>query len=238
MRDLLLRFINALSMKPDTHGISEAPTDLTLLEGYSITGLQVLEKLYALAQDVVARNVPGDFVECGVWKGGSAAAVACAFRHTDRRAWLFDSFEGMSKPKPVDGAFAAQYADALVGSEEKAREAMQIVRFPEGKCIIRKGWFSDTFTEPLPQKVSLLHIDADWYDNVTLSLNTFYDRVAAGGIIILDDFGHWEGCREAFYDFVQQRGIKPVLERFGHTQAFWVKGRTHNREFVGKWEIP
>ena len=144
----------------------------------------------------------------------------------------------MSKPKPVDGAFAAQYADALVGSEEKAREAMQIVRFPEGKCIIRKGWFSDTFTEPLPQKVSLLHIDADWYDNVTLSLNTFYDRVAAGGIIILDDFGHWEGCREAFYDFVQQRGIKPVLERFGHTQAFWVKGRTHNREFVGKWEIP
>ena len=145
MRDLLLRFINALSMKPDTHGISEAPTDLTLLEGYSITGLRVLEKLYALGQDVVARNVPGDFVECGVWKGGSAAAVACAFRHTDRRAWLFDSFEGMSKPKPVDGAFAAQYADALVGSEEKAREAMQIVRFPEGKCIIRKGWFSDTF---------------------------------------------------------------------------------------------
>jgi O-methyltransferase len=71
-----------------------------------------------------------------------------------------------------------------------------------------------------------------------LSLNTFYDLVPDGGIIILDDFGHWEGCREAFYDFIAQRKLKPLLERFGHTQAFWIKERIHNRDFTGQWEIP
>src|SRR5206468_12484893 len=57
----------------------------------------------------------------------------------------------------------------------------------------------------LPELVSILHIDADWYDSVLLALNTFYDRVAEGGIVVLDDFGHKEGCREAFYDFISQR---------------------------------
>ena len=77
--------------------------------------------------------------------------------------------------------------------------------------------------------IAFLHIDADWYDSVQLALETFYDRVSTGGVIILDDFGHWEGCREAFYDFAADRGIKPLLERFGHTQAYWIKDRTHNR---------
>ncbi len=61
--------------------------------------------------------------------------------------------------------------------------------------------------------------------------------VEDGGVIVLDDFGHWEGCREAFYDFSHQRGIKPLVERFGHTQMFWVKGRTDNRAYAAKWDM-
>ena len=115
---------------------------------------------------------------------------------------------------------------------------MRIAGYYPGDYVIRKGWFENTFKMPLPEKIAFLHIDADWYASVTLALDTFYDRVEDGGIIVLDDFGHWEGCRESYYDFVQKKNIKPLLERFGHTIAFWIKGRTHNRDFVGEVAIP
>jgi O-methyltransferase len=213
------------------------PPELEQLDSYSLCGVPLLKKLYKLGQDVVNRQIPGDFVECGVCNGGSAAAIALALRNTGRQVWLYDSFLGMPSTKDVDGAEAATYVGTCVGAEEQVRAAMRLVHFPEENYIIRKGWFEKTFHDPLPQTVSILHIDADWYDSVMLSLKTFYDLVPEGGVIVLDDFGHWEGCREAFYDFIAKRGIKPLLERVGHSQAFWVKGQLHNRECLEKWEI-
>lgn len=233
-----LKLLNARTGTAEQDSKLRMPPELEQLNFYSMSGIQVLNKLNTIAQDVVNRKIPGDFVECGVCNGGSAAAIACALRDTERKVWLYDSFMGMPATKEVDGQVAATYVGACVGAEEKVRQAMQISRFSEENYKIQKGWFEETFKTPLPQTVSLLHIDADWYDSVTLSLNTFYDLVPDGGVIILDDFGHWEGCREAFYDFIAQRGLKPLLERFGHTQAFWLKGREHNRELAGKWEIP
>jgi len=214
------------------------PPELAQLDSYSMSGIRVLQKLYKISEDVVNRQIPGDVVECGVCNGGSAAALACALHDGKRALWLYDSFEGLPAPAVVDGAFASQYAGSLVGSEDKVREALRIARFPEDRCTIRRGWFEETLCEPLPKEIALLHIDADWYKSVLFALDTLYDLVSEGGVIILDDFGHWEGCREAFYDFVVQRRVKPLLERFGHSQVFWVKGRSHNREFRGKWEIP
>lgn len=237
MRRLLRQLLNSRMVSPSPNG-SGVPAEISLIDSYSMSGLQVLRKLYKLGRDIVYRDIPGDFVECGVCNGGSAAAIACAMRNTQRKAWLYDSFQGVPQPKEVDGAVAANFTGAWVGSEEKVREAMRLVAFPETSYIIRKGWFEDSFKSPLPEKVSLLHVDGDWYDSVMLALDTFYDLVPNGGIILLDDFAHWEGCREAFYDFIAGRHLKPLLERFGHTQAFWVKGRTHNRDFGGKWEIP
>ncbi len=234
----LLNLFNAKSVQAEPTDSLAMPPELEQINSYSMSGFPVLKKLYRLGQDIVNREIPGDFVECGVCNGGSAAAIACAMRDTGRQVWLYDSFEGLPSPKPIDGSDADEYFGKCVGAEETVREAMGILDFPEDKYIIRKGWFEDTFKAPLPQAVSLLHIDADWYDSVMLSLNTFYDLVPDGGIIILDDFGHWEGCREAFYDFIAQRKLKPLLERFGHTQAFWIKERIHNRDFTGQWEIP
>ena len=238
MRKLLARLFNDESSQPKESSALTVPTELRLLNSYSVSGLRVLEKLYILGRDVVARNVPGDFVECGVCDGGSAASIARALRDTGRHVWLYDSFQGLPVPSEVDGSFATNYTGKNVGSENKVREAMRIILLSNENYTIRNGWFQDTFQAPLPLSVSLLHIDADWYDSVMLSLNTFYDLVREGGIIVLDDFGCWEGCREAFYDFVAKRGLKPLLERFGFTQVFWVKGRQHNRDFQGHWEIP
>jgi O-methyltransferase len=207
-----------------------ASKELKAISAYSMGSFLTLENLNALAVDVLERDIQGDFVECGVFNGGSAAAVACAIRSSDRKIWLYDSFEGMPEITAADGPVAADFVGECVGDEAKVHAAMRLARFPEDRYVIRKGWFQDTFTAgPMSGSVAFLHIDADWYDSVQLALETFYDRVSTGGVIILDDFGHWEGCREAFYDFAADRGIKPLLERFGHTQAYWIKDRTHNR---------
>jgi O-methyltransferase len=146
----------------------------------------------------------------------------------------------MPAPRPgLDGPEAAAATGACVGSESKVREVLRLAGFKEANVILKKGWFEQSFKEdPHPETIALLHLDCDWYESVLLSLRTFYDRVSEGGTIVLDDFGHWEGCREAFYDFAAERRLKPLLERFGHTQAFWIKGRTHNRDFLGQWEVP
>ncbi len=218
--------------------LPSSPRELRLLDPFSLSGLRVLKKLYLLGCDIAIRGIAGDVVECGVLNGGSAAAIVWGLRDTGRRLWLYDSFEGLPVPKPVDGTAAEAYAGRCVGSVDNVRQALRIAHFPEGACLFRQGWFQHTFAEPLPEVISLLHIDADWYDSVLLALDTFYDRVSEGGIIILDDFGHWEGCREAFYDFIGRRGLKPLFERFGHSQLFWVKGRLNNRSFAQRWEIP
>jgi len=236
---IMKRFIKQILGQGDEARSAESlEADLHSLAQYSTANEDVLNKHYILACDVLKRGVPGDLVECGVLDGGSAAVMAMAFRETDRRAWLYDSFEGLPEPTEIDGPEPQTLTGRCVGSITKVKEAMRIAGFPEDRCIIRKGWFKDTFTQPLPETVSLLHLDCDWFDSITLSLETFYDRLGDGGIILLDDFGHWEGCREAFYSFAESRSIRPLLERFGHTQAFWIKGRTHNRDFVGQWEIP
>lgn len=217
---------------------SPFPGELSALAPFAMANRRVLEKLYTLGRDIVARNIPGDFVECGVYNGGSAAAISCAWRGTGRHAWLYDSFQGMPVTTPPDGQLAATYAGAGTPSEQRVHEALATAHLAPSDYTIRKGWFHKTFEEPLPDAVALLHVDCDWHESILLTLETFYDRVSEGGIVILDDFGHWEGAREAFYDFISKRNLRPLVERFGHTQLFWIKGRTHNRDFAGKLSIP
>jgi|SRR5262245_3837246 len=228
MTSILPRALGRLARRAPT---AEAPfpQELSRLADYSMSTPYVLSRQYALAKDTIARGVAGDFVECGVCNGGSAAAIALAFRGAGRHTWLYDSFEGLPAPKEVDGPDAPSYERRCVGSEEAVKAALRIANIAEQDCTVRKGWFEQTFQSPLPDRVAFLHVDADWYDSVMLTLRTFYDRVTAGGIVLLDDFGHWEGCREAFYDFAAVRNIKPLLERFDNSQAFWIKGKRHNR---------
>lgn len=206
------------------------PGKLRRIGRHSIVDLPRLENLQALATGLIARGIPGDFVECGTYNGGSAAAVSSVFRGSGRRSWLFDSFEGLPQTTERDGADAVEFIGKCVSSEQDVLAAMKSANVPEEQYIIRKGWFEDTFrTGPMPEQIALLHIDADWYESVLLALDTFYDRMPEGGVVVLDDFGWWEGTREAFYDFVAKRDIKPLLERVGDTQGYWIKGKLNNR---------
>lgn len=196
---------------------------------YTICSKRKLLTLINLAEMLNRQGVEGDFVECGTFNGGSAALMARCMG-PQRHLWMYDSFQGMPTPGEQDTAESQAYAGQYVGSVAKVREALARVGAAPANFTIREGWFQDTFAQPLPERVALLHCDADWYDSVRLVLETFYPRIPQGGCVVLDDFGCWEGCREAFYDFCTATGEKPLLERVSRDQAYWIRGKANNRK--------
>lgn len=203
---------------------------------YTLNDSLRLSMLYGLAREVCRQGIPGDLVECGVCRGGSAAVLAAAISGwPDRRLWLYDSYQGMPPPGPKDPPLARQETGTLVVGTELVKAALRAVDFPLGRALFRDGPFQETFRQPLPGRISVLHIDADWYDSVLSALETFYPAVSPGGWILLDDFGHWEGARRAYYAFCRSRGIEPLLQRCGYTQALWRKEQEHSRDEVGRF---
>lgn len=209
---------------------------LKIVRPYSLYSEHSLAMILALA--LLARDVEGDFVECGVANGGTAAMLAATLKtQPGKELWLYDTFEGMPEPTREDGPDAQSYVGAAKGSEATVREVLSKVGFNIHQSRLIRGLFQETFKQTLPDKIALLHIDADWYESVFIALETLVPRVVDGGVIILDDFGHWEGTRLAFYEYCAQHGLAPLVERYGHTQMFWRKGQENTRDSVN-WYYP
>jgi O-methyltransferase len=221
-------------MKPDAqnwHSLSEVRKLIETVKPHTYLVEAKLHTLIRFCEHLNSDGIPGDFVECGVYKGGSAAVLS-RYLGTSRHLWLYDSFEGMPETSANDGETAKEWIGRCVASVEEVKEVMTAVSTRPERYTIRKGWFRDTFIDTRPSQVALLHCDCDWYESVTLVLETFYPLVPVGGCVILDDFGFWEGCRTAFYDFCLRHGEKPLLERVERDQAFWIKGRPSNRVLI------
>jgi O-methyltransferase len=206
----------------------EINTLLDLVAGYTLCTPGRLRNLARICQYLNDSEIEGDFVECGTAKGGSAAIIS-KFMNSGRHLWLYDSYAGMPETTEKDGEEAKKWVGKCTASVTDVEEIMNKVSTDATKYSIRKGWFHQTFLQPLPEKVALLHCDADWYESVSLVLKTFYPLIPDGGCIVLDDFGYWEGCREAFYDFCLKNNEKPLIERIELDQAYWVKGKSNNR---------
>jgi O-methyltransferase len=214
---------------------SLAPEFIQALADYTLCTPNRLDNLWRLAKYLDIHGVVGDFVECGTYKGGTAAVLASTMGHNTRHLWLYDSFEGMPQTTEKDGADAGHWVGSCVAAQADLEAALALTALGSDRYTIRPGWFEQTFQQPLPEKIALLHCDADWYASVTEVLETFYPRLVDGGAVIFDDFGFWEGCREAVFDFCHRYRLAPLIERVGPDQAFWIKGRTHNRHLDSTW---
>jgi O-methyltransferase len=212
-----------------THSRTSGEKLYKLVKPYTFASPAKLANLRGLACKVRDQDIPGDVVECGTYRGGSAAILGTTLS-AGQRLWLFDSFQGMPPVTSVDGTEAGQYVGKGVASEQEVMEILTAVGVAPDQYYIRKGWFNESFQLPLPERIAFLHCDADWFESVLLVLESLYPRVQEGGCIVLDDFGYWEGCREAFYTFCCRHKERPLLERFGIDQAYWFKGRAHNRQ--------
>ena len=191
---------------------------LQVVRPYTMLSEARLYSLFCLAKRICVENIPGNFVECGVAGGGSTALMAAVIkRYTKQLRWLyaFDSFEGMPAPTEKDsqGGIPADASGWGTGTcaapEASVREICSKLGVSDLVHTV-KGYFQDT----LPQMrdsvgmIALLHMDGDWYESTKAILHNLYDRVVNDGVIQVDDYGHWEGCRQAVHEFEALREIE------------------------------
>ena len=185
---------------------------LSAVRANTVVSRSKLNALYSLGRHIEAAGIQGIVVECGVFRGGSAALLAAATAPS-RHVYLFDSFQGLPAPGEKDGQQARSlYRNGWCrGTTQDVRDVCRRVGIPDGRVHLVEGWFQDTLPAFAGAPVALLHIDADWYDSVRLCLETFYDRVSPGGAIAFDDYGRWEGCTSAVDEFLSARGLRGSL---------------------------
>jgi O-methyltransferase len=191
------------------------------------------EKLFALVvavRYVVDNAIPGDVVECGVWRGGSMQAIArvlAARGATDRELHLFDTFEGMPPPTEEDvrqgGPTAAQMLATrprtakvwAVAGLDDVKAGMEQVGYPSERVHYHPGLVEDTIPGAAPAQIALLRLDTDWYASTKHELEHLYGRVPSGGVVIIDDYDYWEGSRKAVDEFVAATGARLLLAPMG-----------------------
>lgn len=198
-----------------------------------------VERIYTLIQAVryvSANGIGGDIVECGVWKGGSMAAVAKTLldlRDTSRDLYLFDTFEGMPRPTAKDVDYSGkQAAEVLLedtGSKcvdaplEQVKEILYGTGYPKEKIHFIQGRVEETIPASAPRAISLLRLDTDWYLSTKHELVHLFPRLAHTGVIIIDDYGHWRGSREACDEYFTENRIPILLNRIDYTGRIALK---------------
>ena len=193
--------------------------------GFSMIPVARLEAIAKIAQQVA---VHGALVECGVWNGGSAAVLASASHHPGRHVWLFDSWEGLPQPSNDDGRQAlAKYksrdGQLCVGDIRQPALAFAAAGVTDNVLHLRQGWFDNTLDKASSEigDIAILHIDADWHDSVTKCLRVFYPLVVTGGLVIIDDYGHWLGCQLAVDEYFS--GTEMRLNEIDYTSRYFFK---------------
>jgi len=217
-----------------------AAATIRLVQPYTMTSP---ERLYALIQavrHVSAAAIPGDVVECGVWRGGSMMAAARALLEcgdTSRDLYLFDTFEGMSPPGTQDVAIDGQSASDLLRTQDRnrpdsawcyatledVRSAMSGTSYDSARIHYVKGRVEDTIPGGAPEHIAVLRLDTDWYESTRHELEHLYPRLSQGGVLIIDDYGHWAGCRKAVDEYFASRNIHLLLNRVDYTGRIAVK---------------
>ncbi len=201
------------------------------------------ERLFALIQAVryVSKaGVPGDIVECGVWKGGSMMAAALTLlecHDRSRNLYLFDTFDGMTSPTDRDASIDGIAAQALLQSSSKSdpasvwccaaledvTSAMRGTGYDMERLHFVKGPVEETVPDHSPAHIAILRLDTDWYESTMHELKHLFPRLSQGGVLLIDDYGHWQGCRAAVDEYFADNKMSILLNRVDYTGRLVVK---------------
>jgi len=197
---------------------------------HTMIGVKRLANIRSLVESVIGNNVPGDFIETGVWRGGACIlmrAVLDAYGVKDRKVWLADSFEGL--PAPDDEKYPADSGDKFHTFPELAVSLEEVKRnfarygLLDDQVQFLKGWFKDTLPNAPIEKLAILRLDGDMYESTALALQNLYPRLSPGGFVVVDDYGAVEGCRLAVEDYRRANHISEPLEWIDWTGVWWRK---------------
>ena len=206
-----------------------------LCRSFTMTSVERMYSLYQAVGYIINNKLEGDLIECGVWKGGSAMLMATFLSNRkiyNRKLILYDTYEGMSDPTEVDKDFngvpAAKQLESSVKNDdsmiwcystfENVKENLALTGFPPENVMMIKGKVEETIPSDIPSKqIALLRLDTDWYKSTYHELEHLYPLLIKNGILIIDDYGHWEGCRKAVDDYFDQSDSKPLMMRIDVT---------------------
>jgi len=179
-------------------------------------------------------GIVGSIVECGVWRGGSMmmAALGVLANHGSRELWIYDTFNGMSEPGDEDVDLRGRSAKSLLAgipkstgatddkgspwayaSLEDVRRNMDSTGYPMDLVKFVPGKVEDTLPGCSPESIAILRLDTDWYESTKWELEQLVPRMARGGVLLIDDYGHWAGSRRAVDEFVASNARPLFLHR-------------------------
>lgn len=219
----------------------EERADILAVRSYTMTSPERLVALSRGLDHLLQRGIAGDIVECGVWKGGSMLLVARKLARqgdTRRNLFLFDTFEGMSEPTKEDiNAVDQSTAGKLLESSDRSagnnvwcyspldevKANLKQSNYPSERIRFIKGKVEETLPEPSIGDIALLRLDTDWYESTKWELETLYDKLVPGGVLIIDDYGHWSGSKKAVDEFFTARQLSLFLHRIDYTGRMAIK---------------
>jgi hypothetical protein len=212
---------------------------------YTMTGVLRLDAVVQAVRYCEQRGVPGAFAECGVWRGGSVLAMILTLQELgvdDRDLFLYDTFTGMTEPgehdtSPVERPALETWQEARsrdstawgemfgpeVFDEDSVRQTLLDTGYPAERIHLVKGPVEETIPATSPGRLALLRLDTDWYESTRHELSHLYPLLATGGVLIIDDYGHWDGARRAVDEYFASEAAPVLLNRIDYTGRVAVK---------------
>lgn len=197
---------------------------------HTMIGAKRLESLRDMVCSVLEEDIPGDFIETGVWRGGACILMRGlleAHGDTTRKVFVADSFEGLPEPNPEkypddEGDKHSTFSQLAISLEQVQKNFAQYDLLDE-QVVFKKGWFKDTLPELKGRPFSILRLDGDMYESTMDALDNLYDSLSSGGYCIIDDYGAVEACKKAVTDFRRDHNIDAPLNQIDWTGYWWRK---------------
>lgn len=207
---------------------------------YTMTGKYRVNALVNAVQYIVENKIEGSMVECGVWKGGTSMAIALTLKKLGdekRELYLYDTYSGMCNPSDKDVSIyglnakkkftktkrSGESSSWCLSNLEEVRENMNSTGYQKHKMHFIEGKVQETIPKYIPKKIALLRLDTDWYESTKHELTHLYPLLQPNGVLIIDDYGHWEGARKAVDEYIAVNNIKILLNRIDYSGRIAVK---------------
>lgn len=221
--------------------LSEFASNYADCREFTMTSLERMYSLHTAVKYVIENDIPGDFVECGVWRGGSAMIIAKTLKElgeTSRKIYMYDTFEGMPAPGEYDKDLTGKLASSQLQDHSKIKEQsviwaiaslndvkknLESVSYPSDNLIFIEGKVEDTIPEVCPETICLLRLDTDWYESTLHELKYLYPKLSKSGALIIDDYGHWAGARKAVDEYFHSNKPAPLLSRIDYSGRIAIK---------------
>ncbi len=205
------------------------------IQGNAVTLLSIrqLENIRECVEEVLHDGVPGDFIETGVWRGGATIFMRAILRShdvSDRCVWVADSFAGLPDVDvdnfPKDRKFldfCQRHWNNLASSMEEVKTNFAAYGLLDEQVRFIKGLFKDTLPHAPIGRLALMRLDGDYYESTMDALTNLYDKLSTGGFVIVDDYHHGLGCRDAVDEFRAARAIADSMTSVGGGCHWWQK---------------